>query len=230
MRVVLFDIDGTLITTRGAGREAFAHAFSEVLALPLDEAITAIDRVDFRGGTDEVLIDRVAASIGVDLPRLHGPFVAAYLRVLERTMTHGRISIQNGVPELLAALQQQGDVVLGLLTGNIREGARRKLQPVGLDHLLDGPGGFGDDARHRPDIARAAARRVADHGGDPKRVLVIGDTQHDVSAAQAIGAWTVAVASGGTDRPVLEAARADLVLDDLGNFKPVLDLLAEMAS
>ena len=228
MRAVLFDIDGTLVTTRGAGREAFAFAMRDGLGIELETAIAAIDRVDFRGGTDEVLLERVAAELGVSFPRFHEPVIEAYLQVLERTMTPDRVAALPGVHALVEHLETQDDMLVGLLTGNIREGARRKLQVVSLQRLIDRPGGFADDGRERAAIAHAALAKAIRHGVDPQRVVVIGDTQHDVSCARAIGAKAIAVTTGGTDRSVLEESGADLVLENLGDIGPILELVGRM--
>jgi phosphoglycolate phosphatase-like HAD superfamily hydrolase len=230
MRAVLFDIDGTLITTKGAGREAFAHAMSEALGLPLSETSAAIDRIDFRGGTDEVLLERVAAELGIALPRFHDPVVDSYLDVLQRTMTPRRVRALPGVRELVESLEQRDDLIVGLLTGNIREGARRKLEVVHLQFLVDRPGGFAEDGRERPAIADVARQRLIEGGADRDRIVVIGDTQHDVGAARAIGAAAIAVETGGTEREALDSAGADAILTDLSNLFEVVELIDQLTA
>lgn len=225
MRAVLFDIDGTLVTTRGAGREAFALAVHEAYSIPLPQAHEAIGRIDFRGGTDEVLLERVAAELGLSLPRFHDPLIDAYLRVLDRTMTPARVAALPGVQTLVRELEARGDIRVGLLTGNIRAGAQKKLAVVALDWLVTRPGGFAEDGRDRPAIAAEALRQMTAGGADAGRVVVIGDTQHDVSAARSIGAAAIAVTTGGTDRDVLVDSGADLVLDSLERLDSVLELV-----
>ena len=229
MRAVLFDVDGTLVKLGGAGREALARGVAARLGRPLEEVLAAAMEVDFRGRTDTILLEELAGRLGHRVPELDPPLVAAYLAALPgtvaRSRAEGRYETMPGALELVASLEARDDVLVGLLTGNVREAARIKLGPVGLAHLADRPGGFGDDARERADVARAAIRRLAAAGVPAGRVLVVGDTEHDVSAAHAAGARAVAVATGWTDPAVLRSCGADLFLPDLRDPAPLLALL-----
>jgi len=232
VRAVLFDIDGTLVKLGGAGREALARGVAAALGRPFEEVLAAAMEVDFRGRTDTILLEELAGRLGVRVPALDPRMVAAYLGALPETVARsraeGRYETMPGALELVADLESRTDVLVGLLTGNVREAARIKLAPVGLGHLADRPGGFGDDARERADVARAAVRRLAEAGIPPERVLVVGDTEHDVSAAHAAGARAVAVATGWTDPAVLRACGADLFLPDLRDPAPFLRFLESM--
>jgi phosphoglycolate phosphatase-like HAD superfamily hydrolase len=226
MRAVLFDVDGTLIKAQGAGREALARGVARVLGAPLEAVRAEAGAVDFRGRTDELLIEELVRRAGGDPePGLDARVVAAYLEELEVALAEVVVEVLPGVPELLAALELRDDVAVGLLTGNVREGARRKLHAVGLGWLALGDGGFAEDGRERDALARAAMARLAEQGVAPGRVVVVGDTPHDVAAARAIGARAVAVASGWTPRAELEPCRPDLLLDSLASPQQVLDLL-----
>jgi phosphoglycolate phosphatase-like HAD superfamily hydrolase len=158
-------------------------------------------------------------------PGLDARVVAAYLDELEPALAEVEVEVLPGVHELLAALELRDDVAVGLLTGNVREGARRKLDAVGLGWLAARDGGFAEDGRERDELARAAMARLAAQGVGAGRVVVIGDTPHDVAAARAIGARAVAVASGWTPRADLAASRPDLLLDKLAEPRQVLELL-----
>ncbi len=233
MRAVLFDIDGTLVRLGGAGREALARGVAAAIGRPFAEVLEAAREVDFRGRTDTILLEELAGRFGVRVPALDPRMVAAYLAALpeavRRSREEGRYRTMPGVPALVAGLESRDDVAVGLLTGNVREAARVKLSPAGLAHLADRPGGFGDDGRERADVARAAVGRLAEAGIPPERVLVVGDTEHDVAAAHAAGARAVAVATGWTALPVLRASGAELVLRDLAVPDPLLALLDTLA-
>lgn len=226
MRAVLFDVDGTLIKAQGAGREALARGVARVLGAPLEAVRAEAHAVDFRGRTDELLIEElVRRAGGVPEAGLDARVVAAYLEELETALAEVVVEVLPGVPELLAALELRDDAAVGLLTGNVREGARRKLDAVGLGWLATRDGGFAEDGRERDELARAAMARLAAQGVGGGRVIVIGDTPHDVAAARAIGARAVAVASGWTPRAELEPCRPDLLLDSLEGPRRVLELL-----
>jgi len=226
MRAVLFDVDGTLIKAGGAGREALARGVARVLGAPLDAVRAHARAVDFRGRTDELLIEELVRRAGGEPePRLDARVVRAYLDELGLALAEVEVEVLPGVIELLAALELRDDVAVGLLTGNVREGARRKLDAAGLGWLAARDGGFAEDGRERDALARAAMARLAVQGVAPGRVVVIGDTPHDVAAARAIGARAVAVASGWTPRAELAPSRPDLLLDSLAEPRQVLDLL-----
>jgi phosphoglycolate phosphatase-like HAD superfamily hydrolase len=133
-----------------------------------------------------------------------------------------------GVGDLLGALRGRSDVVLGLLTGNVRRGAQAKLSHYGLWHHFV-CGGFGDEHRDRDDVARSAVRSAGEHLGaavDPSDVWVIGDTPLDVSCARAVGARAVAVATGWHPSTELAMCKPDLLFDDLSDPAELLRLWA----
>ncbi|MBP7146293.1 MAG: haloacid dehalogenase-like hydrolase [Acidobacteria bacterium] len=215
MKAVLFDIDGTLVKVGGAGREALARAVAVTLGVPVKVAREAALRLDFRGRTDTLLIDQIVEGVGGRAPTLDPRIIGAYLGILDEVLADARLEVMPGVAAVLQALEARDDVVVGLLTGNLREGARRKLAPFGLGYLADRPGGFGEDGRERQDVARAAVGRLANRRVEPRRVVVVGDTEHDVAAAKSAGARAVAVATGWTAPEVLRDCGADLALADL---------------
>jgi phosphoglycolate phosphatase-like HAD superfamily hydrolase len=223
MHICFLDIDGTLVMTGGAGQSAFARTLAE------DFGIATIDRaVAFAGRSDR--------AIAMDLFRSHGVaptaenwhrFCAGYLPRLELALATHQGSVLPGVADLLSTLAARGDVALGLLTGNVREGARRKLGYYGLwEHFPFG--GFGDEHTERCDIAAAALEAARLHlngqhqGG---QVIVIGDTVHDIDCGRSIGALCVAVPTGHTTADALRVGEPDLLVETLEDAGPILALL-----
>lgn len=220
MPIILFDIDGTLVRTGGAGKAAMESALAEAFGVK-----ELRDEVPYSGRTD--------VAIGRDLLRVHGieptpenqrKLRDAYLANLPESLRTRGGTVCPGIPELLAALAGRPGVVLGLLTGNVRLGARVKLSHFGLWDFF-ACGGFGDDHHDRDDVARAALACVRQHVGrhvDPSEVWVIGDTPLDVSCARAIGANAVAVATGW--HPLEELARhePDFIFNDLSDHARLL--------
>jgi phosphoglycolate phosphatase len=222
MIACLFDIDGTLLASGGAGKAALELAFTEIFGVALRV------QIPYSGRTDR--------AIARDLLRAHDiddslenwqRLLAGYLERLPASLNrhHGRVL--PGILGVLAALQKRSDVAIGLLTGNVRAGARVKLGHFGLyEHFAFG--GFGDHHFDRDDVAREALAAVQAHVGVqamPERIWVIGDTPLDVRCARAIGANVVAVATGIHSLEQLQAERPDLALSDLANPAPFLDLL-----
>jgi phosphoglycolate phosphatase-like HAD superfamily hydrolase len=224
MHICFLDIDGTLVLTGGAGQTAFARTLAE------EFGIDQIDRtVAFAGRSDR--------AIAMDLFRSHGVaptvenwlrFCTGYLPRLEETLATHQGSVLPGVVTFLSTLAARGDVAMGLLTGNVREGARRKLGHYGLWHHFPF-GGFGDEHTERCDIAAAALEAARQHlngeshGG---QVIVIGDTVHDIQCGRSIGALCVAVPTGNTAVEALRAGEPDLLVDTLEDFAPILALLS----
>lgn len=220
MPIILFDIDGTLVRTGGAGKAAMERALTSAFG------VTELrDDVKYSGRTD--------GAIGRDLLVVHGvePTLAnqhklrdAYLANLPGHLTERGGEVCPGVPELLAHLATRPGTVLGLLTGNVRVGARHKLDHFGLwDYFTCG--GFGDDRYDRDDVARAALAHAVEHVGrdvDPADVWVIGDTPHDVTCARAIGANAVAVATGWHPVDELAGCAPDLLFNDLSDHTKLL--------
>jgi len=211
--VCLFDIDGTLIASGGAGKAALAAALiSEFGVGDIPEP------VDLRGRTDRAIVAELIGCCGLDpSPENCRRLIDAYLRHLPEHMRKGAGWVLPGIADLLKLLDGLGDVALGLLTGNIRAGAKIKLGHFGLfDYFAFG--GFGDDHHDRDDVAREALSEVRarfDGTLTPDRIWVIGDTPLDVRCARAIGAKAVAVTTGWHTREELEASAPDLLLPDL---------------
>ena len=208
VKLVLFDIDGTLITDGGAAREAYARALRQVYGYDGD-----LRRYDFSGRTDPQITHMVLGDFGVPreeieaaMPRLWEHYLGALAR-----SAPGRVRVLAGVRELLAALAADGRVVLGLLTGNIEPGARIKLESAGLNPYFPF-GAFGSDSANReelPPIAVARAADIAGHRFDGRDVVIVGDSIYDVRCGVPHSATTIAIASGKTAAEVLRAENPD---------------------
>lgn len=227
MRLVLFDIDGTILWTDGAGRRAIHQALREVFGSTGPEAHW------FDGKTDRQIVRELMRLDGHDDARIDagvGDTLDRYVRYLERELADPSRSARllDGVLPLLAALEARGDVALGLLTGNVELGARAKLRAVGIDPDRFRFNAFGSDSEYRPDLPAVARRRAtrslgADLPGD--RVVVIGDTPADVECGRAIGARAIGVATGRYPAPELERAGAAAVFDDLTDTAAVIEAI-----
>jgi phosphoglycolate phosphatase len=232
MNICLLDIDGTLILTGGAGQTAFAQTLVADFGIPeLRAAVT------FAGRSDR--------AIAMDLFRHHGVelsadnwnrFCTGYLSRLDAALAAHQGHVLPGAAELVAKLARRDDVALGLLTGNVREGARRKLTYYGLWDSFPF-GGFGDDHLERCDIAAAALAAAKLHlggrttpptsNGDGRQpnIIVIGDTPNDIACGRSIGALCVAVPTGHATAAELEHSMPDLIVNTLEDSGPILKLL-----
>jgi phosphoglycolate phosphatase-like HAD superfamily hydrolase len=226
MKLVLFDIDGTLITSRGAGRRAMRIAFERVFG-----TAGGIDRYDLRGRTDTRIVHDVMGAEGWEPARVSerlDDFFEAYLGGLVAEIGDGQgVMMLPGVAEVVERLAESSEVALGLVTGNIEQGARIKLQPTGLWPRFR-VGAYGSDHMDRRRLPPLAARRAHALLGrefPPTDVVVIGDTPHDVDCARACGAVAVAVATGQYPREALLADRPDHFFEDLSDTDRVLRAL-----
>lgn len=226
MRLVLFDVDGTLVTARGAGRAAFARALGAVFG-----TAGAVETYDFRGKTDPRIVFDLMADAGFDEAAIRArleAFFASYVRELETLLVDGaRVTVLPGVVDLVRRLSAREDAMVGLLTGNIEAGARIKLRPTGLLSLFR-VGAYGSDdldRRRLPAIACARARALVGHEFPFERVTIIGDTPLDVDCARACGALAVAVATGFHPAEELAACGPDLLFADLADVERVLSAL-----
>ena len=204
IRLVLFDIDGTLIRTGGAGMHAFGRAFASVFNIP-----HGTERMKFAGRTDSSLVREFLEMNHLDpSPENFELFFDCYVHGLDHLLDKFEGGVCAGVREFICDLSAHPSApAIGLLTGNIRLGAELKLRHYDLWGAF-ATGGFGDDHEDRAEIARVAVERGGRLLGTPLKgseVLVIGDTPRDVACAQAIGARSLAVATGGATLGQLEA-------------------------
>ena len=227
-KLVLFDIDGTLLLTAGAGRRAIAAA----LADEVGEA-AVVDRVRFDGKTDPQIVAELLEAAGQTeareserVARLCRRYLELLALELERPTT--RTTVMPGVPELLDRLEARADAVLGLLTGNLERGAALKLRSGGLDPGRFRVGAYGSDAAHRPRLPEIAARRAEPFFGrvpSGAEVVIIGDTPADISCGTAISARALAVATGSYSVADLASYGPHAVFADLSATDEVVDAI-----
>jgi len=218
--IVLFDIDGTLVTTPGCGRRALERAFAARYATTAVLRDVRLDGMTDRGIARAGLVALGEPATGAAAEAAIDALLAAYVPFLEEEVAAAaELRLHRGVIELLDALDAEAAVAVGLGTGNIRPGARAKLSPLGIFARFPF-GGFGCDHEDRATLLRIGAARGAARLGvalGACRIVVVGDTPRDVAAAQAIGATTIAVASSRFAVDELLAAGAEHAFDDLGN-------------
>jgi phosphoglycolate phosphatase-like HAD superfamily hydrolase len=231
MKLVLFDIDGTLLGTDGAGRRAIHRAL-------LDETGTAgpIEHYRFDGKTDPQIIGELLALAGHAGARDRACIDAVCRRYVEHLRAEldkptQTTTLMPGTRELLGALESHeaaGRALVGLLTGNLASGAALKLRSAGLDPGRFRVGAYGSDSARRADLPAVAAERAAALTGRAVRgsdVIVLGDTPDDVACGRPIGARCVAVATGFYDVAARRAAGAAYVFETLADTARVLDAI-----
>lgn len=228
MILALFDIDGTLIDAGGSGRLALCRAFEAVFGV--GEMRERGADVPFDGATDRWIFGEFASRAGIaadEFAAMSRTFEAVYLDLLEGILRNEiRPRVLPGVEDLLDRLVEI-PVLVGLVTGNFRQGAMVKLRSVDLDGRFE-EGAFGDDSSDRGELGKLARERFETlHGSgiDPGRTLLIGDSRQDVRAALANGYRSLAVGTGWTSLEDLEAEGPERVLPDLSGTRAILDWL-----
>jgi phosphoglycolate phosphatase len=223
MRLVLFDIDGTLLRAQGLGLVVMERVGRRLLGPTF-----TLEGIDFGGALDPWIFREAAGRLGHDdSSHLHPEFRDAYLAELARELDEGerRPILLPGVLAALAAFRDDPIATLGLVTGNYGRAVPLKLRAAGIDPAQFVVGAFGDDAPTRPDLVRLAMEQWRARGADPdpRRVVVIGDTPRDIDCAKKNGCRSIAVATGWHTVEQLEAGGADLVLRDLTGLITELD-------
>jgi phosphoglycolate phosphatase-like HAD superfamily hydrolase len=227
-KLVLFDIDGTILLTAGAGRRAIVAALADEVG-----DTSAFHAIRFDGKTDPQIVAEMLEAAGQPEPRessrvraLCERYVGLLARELERPTA--RTTVMPGVHPLLDRLESEPGVVLGLLTGNLVEGAALKLRSGGIAPERFRVGAYGSDAAHRPDLPAIAARRAepifgrVPHGAE---VVIIGDTPADVACGAGIDARALAVATGAYSVADLTACCPHAVFSDLSETDAVMEAI-----
>jgi len=221
-RLVLFDIDCTLIDAHGAGGRAIFRALQSVYGVTGE-----LDGYTFHGRTDPAIITDLATRWGASADEVAARFdecLQTYLGMLVTELADGRVDVLPGVGRLLEALAAEPRVVLGLLTGNVDRGAALKLAPTGLGHLFT-VGAYGSDSGLRTELPAFAVRRAQELTGRRfagKQVVVIGDAPADIECGAALGVRAIAVATGRHSAEELAGYGPDHVFEDLSDWRRVL--------
>ena len=226
-RVLLFDIDHTLLWSGGAGSLAMNRAFKEMFGVE-----DGFARVEFSGRTDSYVLESGLAHHGIEggCETHLDEFTRRYCALLPEAMGQKNGHLMPGFPQLLEALSQRPGVRLGLATGNFSETGRLKLERYGIHEFFLGAsdgrlrGGFGEESLDRADVVRSAIERMA-AGAAPQDVLVIGDTPHDVSSALENGVVAVGVATGTHSVEELRESGAQIVFTDFSDWEKAAAIL-----
>jgi len=224
-KLLLFDIDGTLIQSKGASREAKALAMIEVFGMDGD-----VRTHHFGGKTDWQILVEVLSPFGIrseEIGQKMPKFEQVFAKTMAREIVNFDVIALPGAIALLETLKKQPDIILGIVTGNTSQTAPIKLQAAKIDPTLFVVGAYGSEAEDRNELPRLALERanaLSTEAVKPEDVIIIGDTAKDVEAARAIGGVAVTVFTGYEDRDVLIASQPDYMLDDLTSFLETVPL------
>jgi phosphoglycolate phosphatase len=223
MRLILFDIDGTLIFGHGVGHRSLVRAMEETYGTSGNH-----NGYDWRGKTDPQIVRELMRAEGIAPGVVEERLPACfdrYVRHLDELLAQGhRVDVLPGIGELLQDLAQRSDVLVGLLTGNIERGAQAKLRRTGLSPLFQ-VGAYGSDdpnRRNLPAIARDRAQALLGREIAFSEIDIIGDTPLDVDCARCVGARAIAVASGQHSLAELEATNPDLLFENFADLEACL--------
>ncbi|CAN5178198.1 HAD family hydrolase [soil metagenome] len=224
-RLVLFDIDETMISSNGAGRKAMARALKESHDIP-EEAT----RISMSGKTDPQIMREIFASQGLDFGEEASAAVKInqlidlYLTYLDQELSASQTMIMHeGVVQILDRLRSDSNCYLGLLTGNVEIGARKKLHFFDLNHYFE-IGAYGSDSANRLDLPQFAVKRAQDHFSNqfaPEEVIIVGDSVNDIACAHGYGAQVIAVNTGKTPWKDLEERNPQHLFKNLADTEAV---------
>jgi len=214
MKLLLFDIDGTLLTTNGAGRPAVESAIADLVGRPI-----STDGITFSGKTDPQILREVLVQNDADDDLLNGRFhdvVEAFRTTMHRVFDPAGADALLGAQSLVEQLHADERFQLALLTGNLEEMAYLKVGAIGFDEQHFPFGAFGSDHADRNELPGIARSRATAHAGaEPREAVIIGDTPRDIECGRAGGCMTIAVATGRFDRDTLAEHEPDVLLDSL---------------
>jgi phosphoglycolate phosphatase len=222
MRLILFDIDGTLIDSGGAGVRALDSALKELFSIE-----NGFHGISMAGKTDPSIMREGLIKHGLSADGNLEKVMAEYLKHLRQEIQNDRKQIKPGIYEALGKLRSKTNLGLGLLTGNIEQGARIKLEPFQLNPYFPS-GAFGSDHEDRNMLLPVAVTRYQELFSYTIRIeecIIVGDTPRDVECAQIYGAACFAVATGPYSTDDLMDAGADYVVEDLSDPSPLLQFL-----
>jgi phosphoglycolate phosphatase-like HAD superfamily hydrolase len=221
MKLILFDLDGTILLSGGAGARAVNRACKKIHGIE-----DVMDRIMPDGKTDKAILREISRVIEKDFSpdQVNGLFKEYLIFLKEEVTNSTEYRVMPGIPELIRALYERDNIIIGIATGNIEEAALIKLERSGLSHYFKF-GGFGSDFENREELIRIAIERgeqFLNYERKFERVFVIGDTPLDVIHARAAGAKTVAVATGSYSVSDLERCNPDYLFENFSDFESVL--------
>jgi phosphoglycolate phosphatase len=223
-KLLLFDIDGTILLTGGAGSKAMLAAGRKLFGDSFSFDLDTSGKLD-----TQIYKELIKLNPALDIQHRHEEFREAYLNLLEFELNwENKAFLMPGIKVLLEDLRKRQHITLGLLTGNYGPAARLKLKAVDIQHDWFLITAFGDEGVTRPDLVELAMKRYKELKNETlqsREVVVIGDTPKDVACAQAHGCVAFAVATGRWSVEQLQAARADIVVDNLGDASRLLELI-----
>jgi len=222
-KLLLWDIDGTILHTGKAGETALGRAMEKLYGIN-----RGLQGLEIAGRTDKWIVEQLLGRDGKPngLEEV-AQFLDVYVELLAEELPQRNGGLHPGVLGILEEAHKRAELVQALLTGNIEKGARLKLTRYGVNHFFDF-GAFADDSSIRNELGPHAKRRAEEKHGEefpPEKIFVIGDTPHDVACARAIGAKAIAVATGSFTKRQLKDCGADAVFTDLAHPKAFFDLL-----
>ena len=227
LRLVLFDIDGTLLSTNGIANHTFAEAVQSASTCPTPTSWWRTSTTSCSALYREIL-----TASGVDdelIQQRQDETLGLFLDMLEKRVTPELLTVFPGVRELLDTLNEETVTTIGLLTGNVIRGARIKLGPAGLGSYFTF-GAFGSDAYHRQDLPSIAIERAYHRTGyvfREKEIVIVGDTQHDITCGRHLNVRTIAVATGKSSVAELAPHNPDYLFADLSDTSAVLEAIIE---
>jgi phosphoglycolate phosphatase-like HAD superfamily hydrolase len=222
--LLLWDIDGTLVCTDRAGERSLLILIRELYGRELGDKLPVV----LQGRTDTSIARDILAWLGIPAtPEEERRFRDAYIALLPKTLPAGKSKLHPGIREALDAVHAHPEIHQGLLTGNHQEGARLKLSHLGIWHYFEF-GAYADDSHIRDELGPFALARAKEKLGiafPPERVYIIGDTPHDIACGKAIGAKTIAVATGSFSVEQLSALNPTHTFADLSDTQALLKVI-----
>jgi len=227
IKAVLFDIDGTILNCNSAGRAALIKGTLDIFG-----TIGRMEKIDFQGKTDPVILKESLSIMGFsdkDIEEKSDLLKEKYFFYLQENIKTYEVTVYPGVREILLALSERDDIILGLLTGNFTESAKIKLSSHDLNKYFKF-GVYGDDAPIRnllPEVAQKKMTELFNLKIDFKDTIIIGDTIYDVRCAKYSGAVSIAVGTGWSKPEILKKEEPDFYFDDLGNIDEFMKIMED---
>ena len=226
IKAILFDIDGTILNAGNAGKKAFMQAAKEVFGFT-----GTMQRVDFQGRTDRYILEESFKNSPLHPEELNLKIELmkkAYIGALKTTIYQYETVLFPGIEEALNKIYKDPHIILGLLTGNFMESAFIKLARFGLDKFFS-LGAYGEDSINRNELVPIAQKRILENKGlhlDFSRMIIIGDTVHDIECAKASGAVSISVGTGLTPKETLMDKNPDYYFDNLADTETFLKVIS----